>query len=136
MHRTCAGELLDPRQSTNLKQEENGEVKWQQHLPDEILSGRIHCLLKLIQPRSHGFNNVANTLSKHYGFSDHAILARGEGLLSPNKINRILPMVEIGKESTLDILAWRDKCYEAMDDDFNTPILISHLFEGLILSIS
>ena len=25
----------------------------------------------------------------------------------------------------------KDKCYAAMNDDFNTPILISHLFDGV-----
>ena len=25
----------------------------------------------------------------------------------------------------------REKCYQAMNDDFNTPILIAHLFEGV-----
>ena len=64
-------------------------------------------------------------------FSDQAILAAEKGYYRLIKSIEILPMVEIGKESTLDILAWRDKCYEAMDDDFNTPILISHLFEGV-----
>src|SRR5690606_9987841 len=26
---------------------------------------------------------------------------------------------------------WRQECYEAMNDDFNTPILIAHLFEAV-----
>jgi cysteinyl-tRNA synthetase len=26
---------------------------------------------------------------------------------------------------------WKQKCYNAMNDDFNTPILIAHLFEGV-----
>ena len=34
-------------------------------------------------------------------------------------------------ESTLDISRWKKDCYEAMNDDFNTPILIAHLFEGV-----
>ena len=33
--------------------------------------------------------------------------------------------------SSLDIKAWQQKCYDAMNDDFNTPILIAQLFEGV-----
>ena len=33
--------------------------------------------------------------------------------------------------STVDINELRKKCYEAMDDDLNSPVLLSHLFEGV-----
>ena len=33
--------------------------------------------------------------------------------------------------STYDVSDLKDKCYAAMNDDFNTPILISHLFDGV-----
>lgn len=33
-------------------------------------------------------------------------------------------------ESNVDVAALREKCYEALDDDFNTPVLLSHLFEA------
>lgn len=33
--------------------------------------------------------------------------------------------------STYDVNALEEKCYTAMDDDFNTPILIAHLFDGV-----
>lgn len=33
--------------------------------------------------------------------------------------------------STIDITTWRQKCYDAMNDDFNSPRLIAHLFEAM-----
>lgn len=33
--------------------------------------------------------------------------------------------------STIDIVTWRQKCYDAMNDDFNSPRLIVHLFESM-----
>jgi len=33
--------------------------------------------------------------------------------------------------STYDINELEKNCYDAMDDDFNTPILIAHLFDGV-----
>ena len=34
--------------------------------------------------------------------------------------------------SSLDIAIWKQSCYDAMNDDFNTPILIAQLFEGVL----
>jgi cysteinyl-tRNA synthetase len=36
--------------------------------------------------------------------------------------------------STIDIATWKQSCYDAMNDDFNSPILIAQLFEGVRLS--
>ncbi|MBT8236082.1 MAG: cysteine--tRNA ligase, partial [Bacteroidia bacterium] len=35
------------------------------------------------------------------------------------------------KTSSIDLPAWKQKCYDAMNDDFNTPVLIAVLFEGV-----
>jgi cysteinyl-tRNA synthetase len=43
----------------------------------------------------------------------------------------ILKELQPGSTSTIDIASWKQSCYEAMNDDFNTPILIAHLFEGI-----
>ena len=39
--------------------------------------------------------------------------------------------ISTSKNSTYDVNDLELKCYSAMDDDFNTPILIAHLFEGV-----
>ena len=39
--------------------------------------------------------------------------------------------MKISENSTFDVNDLEEKCYSAMDDDFNTPILISHLFDGV-----
>src|SRR5699024_8112119 len=33
--------------------------------------------------------------------------------------------------NSVNIADWRKKCYEAMNDDFNSPILIAHLFDAV-----
>ena len=43
-----------------------------------------------------------------------------------NSMDKIIP----AEVSDVDIKGLKEKCYEAMNDDLNTPILISHLFEG------
>ena len=42
-----------------------------------------------------------------------------------------LERISASDTSTYDVNALEEKCYTAMDDDFNTPILIAHLFDGV-----
>jgi len=44
---------------------------------------------------------------------------------------KVLKNLPIGKKSTFDVLSWREKCYAAIDDDFNSPMLIMLLFEAV-----
>ena len=62
-------------------------------------------------------------------------------LLSPLKISpgKILFPVDfaiflpfnVSTTSSIDIASWKQLCYDAMNDDFNTPILIAQLFEAV-----
>lgn len=100
-------------------------------LPGEILSGENPLLTKAYSAEVTRFLMMQTHYRSIMDFSDQAILAAERGYYRLIKSIETLSMLEIGKESTLDIIAWRGKCYEAMNDDFNTPILISHLFEGV-----
>ena len=100
-------------------------------LPGEILSGENSILNK---PFSAGVTRFF-CMQAHYrsilDFSSDALEASEKGF---NKLmEAILSLKKITpvKESKLDIALWRQKCYTAMNDDFNTPILIAHLFEGV-----
>jgi len=42
-----------------------------------------------------------------------------------------LDKIESGKISTFDVQEWENSCFDAMNDDFNTPILIANLFEAV-----
>ena len=44
---------------------------------------------------------------------------------------QLLNDIQTSSSSTLDISSWSQSCYDAMNDDFNTPILIAQLFEGV-----
>lgn len=43
-----------------------------------------------------------------------------------NGLEKITPSAT----SSVNVKAVREKCYEAMNDDLNTPIVIAHLFDG------
>ena len=42
-----------------------------------------------------------------------------------------LDKLTTSESSTVDVDKLESDCYSAMNDDFNTPILIAHLFEGV-----
>ena len=42
-----------------------------------------------------------------------------------------LDKIAAGKISTFNVQEWENSCYDAMNDDFNTPILIANLFEAV-----
>lgn len=42
----------------------------------------------------------------------------------------LLPKLNTSKTSSIKIEDWKQKCYDAMNDDFNSPILIAQLFEA------
>ena len=44
---------------------------------------------------------------------------------------KLLESLESDSSSSLNLQEWKENCYIAMNDDFNTPILIAHLFEGV-----
>ena len=42
----------------------------------------------------------------------------------------MIDSLRAGGNSDFDVAAWRQSCYDAMNDDFNSPILIAQLFEA------
>lgn len=100
-------------------------------LPGEILRGESPLLSKAFSASATRFLMMQTHYRSIMDFSDEAILAAEKGYNRLMKSVEALNSVEAGKVSTIDIVAWMDSCYEAMNDDFNTPILIAHLFEGV-----
>ena len=46
-------------------------------------------------------------------------------------VNRLSKINPGDKAGTFDTDQWLKKCYAAMDDDFNSPLLIAQLFEAV-----
>ncbi|MGM9699767.1 MAG: cysteine--tRNA ligase [Prevotella sp.] len=77
-------------------------------------------------------------LSAHYrgtvDFSNDALVASEKGLErlmnGLNDLERIQPQAECDAETKKVVKELRQKCYDAMNDDLATPLVISHLFEA------
>ncbi len=74
-------------------------------------------------------------LQAHYrsplDFSNEALQAAEKGLKKLLAAMNILGKLKPDSKSDSNIADLKHNCYAAMNDDFNTPILISHLFEGV-----
>ena len=74
-------------------------------------------------------------LQAHYrstiDFGNDALTAAEKGLSKLINAMDTLQELSPSKDSTYDVNELERKCYSAMDDDFNTPILIAHLFDGV-----
>jgi cysteinyl-tRNA synthetase len=99
-------------------------------LPDEIFSGENTILTKPFSPTVTKFFMYQAHYRGILDFSSDALEAAEKGYNRLMESFKNLPNISAGKESTIDILMWRQSCYDAMNDDFNSPILIAQLFEA------
>ena len=74
-------------------------------------------------------------LQAHYrstvDFSNEALKAADKGFTKLMNAMETLQNLKASDNSTYDVNELEKKCYAAMDDDINTPILIAHLFDGV-----
>ena len=74
-------------------------------------------------------------LQAHYrsvlDISNDAMLASEKGYHRLIEGIKTLSNLIPSSSSTFDVNKWKKDCYDAMNDDFNTPILIAHLFDAI-----
>jgi len=100
-------------------------------LPREILTGDNTILSKAFSASVARFFMLQAHYRSILDFSDDAIVAAEKGYKRLMEAMNALKDITAGTKSTIDIQAWKKLCYDAMNDDFNTPILIAQLFEGV-----
>lgn len=100
-------------------------------LPREIITGGSDFLSKAFSPSVARFFMMQAHYRSILDFSDDAIVAAEKGYNRLMEAMQNLKEIEPKTTSTLNIAEWKKECYEAMNDDFNSPILIAQLFEGV-----
>ena len=97
----------------------------------ELYSGDHPSLEKAYSPMTIRFF----ILQAHYGstldFSNEALQASEKGFQRLITARHLLEQLEPSNKSSLNstITDLKEKCYDALNDDFNSPVLISHIFE-------
>jgi cysteinyl-tRNA synthetase len=98
-------------------------------LPNELFTGNHPLLDKGYGPMPVRFFMMQTHYRSTLDFSNEALQASEKGFERLMDAYSTLQTLSPASNSSEDISALEQKCYEAMNDDFNTPVLIAHLFE-------
>jgi cysteinyl-tRNA synthetase len=120
------GNMLTVNGRKMAKSEGNGFT------PEELITGNHKLLDKGYTPMTVRFFMLMGHYASTLDFSNEALQAAEKGLAKLEKAMETLKGLEPSSgESGYDVQAFADKCHAAMNDDFNTPILIATLFDAV-----
>ncbi|HQZ23962.1 MAG TPA: cysteine--tRNA ligase [Flavobacterium sp.] len=100
-------------------------------LPMELLSGENTFFEKKFQPNTVRFCFLQAHYRSVLDISNEAMLASEKGLNRLLEGVKLITTIQPKTTSSFSVTDWIQSCYDAMNDDFNTPILIANLFEGI-----
>lgn len=100
-------------------------------LPGEIFSGENDILSKPFSPAMVRFFMMQAHYTSILDISNDALLASEKGFNKLMDSIKSLNSLPIGSKSDFNVPTWKHSCYDAMNDDFNTPILIAKLFDAV-----
>ncbi|MGZ3883002.1 MAG: cysteine--tRNA ligase [Bacteroidia bacterium] len=100
-------------------------------LPMELVTGDHPLLSKGYSPMCIRFFMMQTHYRSTLDFSDEALQGAEKAFHRLMESYKTLQQLTPGSTSDEDISALEKKCYEAMNDDFNTPVLIAHLFDAI-----
>ncbi|MDL2290025.1 cysteine--tRNA ligase [Paludibacteraceae bacterium OttesenSCG-928-F17] len=98
---------------------------------DEFFTGSHPLLTQAYSPMTIRFFVLQAHYRSTVDFSNEALQASEKGLERLLEGYSRLQQLRSSDKSTVQVAGLRAKCEEAMCDDLNTPIVISHLFEAL-----
>ena len=99
-------------------------------LPGELFSGDHPLLNRGYSPMTVKFFMLQAHYRSTLDFSNDALEASDKGFKRLMAAYALLPRLHAGTTCDVDVESLRDRCYAAMNDDFNSPILIAELFEA------
>jgi cysteinyl-tRNA synthetase len=100
-------------------------------LPNEIFTGENKVFGKPFAPAVVRFFMMQAHYTSILDLSESALLASEKGYFRLMEAMEAMDWLITDGSSDFDVKAWRQKCYDAMNDDFNTPVLIAQLFEAV-----
>ena len=102
-------------------------------LPEELFTGNTPHLTQGFAPSVVRFFMLQAHYRSVLDFSNDALLAAEKGhdrLLAAWKVLSERSAKLVKEPNAWSLTAWKADCRAAMDDDFNSPILIAHLFDA------
>jgi cysteinyl-tRNA synthetase len=98
---------------------------------EELFTGKHKLLEQSYSPMTIRFFILQAHYRSTLDFSNEALQAAGKGLQRLITAYKSLQILKTSDKSTIDIRELENKCYEALNDDLNSAILISHLMDGV-----
>ncbi len=100
-------------------------------LPRELFTGDHPLLERGYTPMTVRFFMAQSHYRSTLDFSNEALQAAEKGYKKLMESLSALEKITPSDSSSVNISELGQRCYAAMDDDFNSPMLIAHLFEGV-----
>lgn len=95
----------------------------------QLISGNHPMLEKAYMPMSVRFFMLQSHYAGTLDFSNEALQASEKGFKKLCSAIQLLQKIQPAESSSVSISGWQEKCYAALNDDLNTPVLIAHLFD-------
>jgi cysteinyl-tRNA synthetase len=99
-------------------------------LPHELFSGNNKILNKPYSPMATRFFMLQAHYRSTLDFGNEAMEASEKGFKRLMNAFGLLDGLKASATNEVDIATLRQRCYDAMNDDFNSPVLIAELFEA------
>lgn len=96
----------------------------------EMITGEHPLLERAYSPMIIRYFVISAHYRSQLDFSNEALQAAEKGYQRLLDAVKRLDEIQPKENSEFDAQAWKDSCYAAMNDDFNTPILVAQLFEA------
>ncbi|HWZ36651.1 MAG TPA: cysteine--tRNA ligase [Mucilaginibacter sp.] len=99
-------------------------------LPHELFTGQHSILERGYSPMTVRFFILQAHYRSTLDFGNEAMEASDRGFKRLMNAVTLLDGLKTSPTSDVDVAHLQQKCYEAMNDDFNSPVLIAELFEA------
>ncbi|AZA58928.1 cysteine--tRNA ligase [Chryseobacterium shandongense] len=102
-------------------------------LPMQLVTGENDFFEKPFHPSIVRFCFLQAHYRSVLDISNDAMLASEKGFIRLMEAMKVLHSVTPNdeKQSSFNLEEWKNKAYDALTDDFNSPVLIAHLFEAV-----
>lgn len=102
-------------------------------LPMQLVTGENDFFEKPFHPSIVRFCFLQAHYRSVLDISNDAMIASEKGFIRLMEAVKVLNSItpDDTKKSGFSLKEWKDRAYEALTDDFNSPILIAHLFEAV-----
>jgi cysteinyl-tRNA synthetase len=98
---------------------------------DELFTGNHEVLEQAYSPMTIRFFILQAHYRSTINFSNEALQASEKGLDRLMTALRTLHELKASESTSVEFASLKEKCFEALNDDLNSPIAIAHLFDGV-----